>query len=35
MSKELEIQHTPVFTKNFDALNNEQIRFIINQGGSR
>ena len=35
MSKELEIQHTPVFTKNFDALNDEQIRFIINQGGSR
>ena len=35
MSKELEIQHTPVFTKNFDALRNDKLRFIINQGGSR
>jgi phage terminase large subunit len=35
MSKELEIQHTPVFTRNFDALNDEKVRFIINQGGSR
>jgi phage terminase large subunit len=35
MSKSLELQHTPVFTKNFDALNDERIRFIINQGGSR
>ena len=35
MSKSLELQHTPVFTKNFDALNDEKVRFIINQGGSR
>lgn len=35
MSKSLELQHTPVFTKNFDALNNDDIRFIVNQGGSR
>jgi phage terminase large subunit len=35
MSKSLELQHTPVFTKNFDALNNDNIRFIVNQGGSR
>ena len=35
MSKSLELQHTPVFSKNFDALNDEKVRFIINQGGSR
>ena len=35
MSKSLELQHTPVFSKNFDALNDSNIRFIINQGGSR
>ena len=35
MSKELSISHTPVFTKNFDALRNDKLRFIINQGGSR
>ena len=35
MSKSLDIQHTPVFSKNFDALNDEKVRFIINQGGSR
>jgi phage terminase large subunit len=35
MSKSLELQHTPVFTRNFDALNDEKVRFIINQGGSR
>jgi phage terminase large subunit len=35
MSKSLELQHTPVFTKNFEALNNDNIRFIVNQGGSR
>jgi phage terminase large subunit len=35
MSKELELKHTPVFSKNFDALNNPDVRFIINQGGSR
>jgi len=32
---ELVIKHTGVFTKNWEALNNSQIRFIINQGGSR
>jgi len=35
VSKSLDINHTPVFTRNFDALNNENIRFIVNQGGSR
>lgn len=35
MSKSLDIQHTPVFTRNFDALNNSEIRFVINQGGTR
>lgn len=32
---ELEIQHTSVFSKNLEAINNPDIRFIINQGGSR
>jgi phage terminase large subunit len=32
---ELTIKQTPVFNWNFDALNNDDIRFIINQGGSR
>jgi phage terminase large subunit len=32
---ELEIKHTTVFTKNFEQLNNDDIRFVINQGGSR
>lgn len=32
--KTLEIRHTPVFTKNRDALNSSA-RFIINQGGTR
>ena len=32
---ELEIQHTSVFTNNLEAINNPDIRFIINQGGSR
>jgi phage terminase large subunit len=31
----LEIKHTVVFTKNFEQLNNPDIRFIFNQGGSR
>jgi phage terminase large subunit len=31
----LEIKHTTVFDKNFDALNNDGIRFIFNQGGTR
>ena len=35
MGKSLDIKHTPVFTKDFDAFNNPDIRFIINQGGSR
>ena len=33
--KSLEIEHTPVFTKNFNYMNDDDIRFIINQGGSR
>jgi phage terminase large subunit len=32
---ELEIKHTGVFDKNYDALNDVNIRFLINQGGSR
>lgn len=32
---QLQIKHTPVFDRNFNALNDENIRFIINQGGSR
>jgi len=31
----LEIKHTPVFKKNYEALINNSKRFIINQGGSR
>jgi len=31
----LDIKHTGVFEKNWDALTDEGIRFIINQGGSR
>lgn len=33
--QELEIKHTSVFTKNLNALENKEIRFIINQGGTR
>lgn len=32
---QLTIKHTNIFKKNFDALNNNDYRFIINQGGSR
>ena len=32
---ELEIKHSGVFTKNYDALTNNDIRFIINMGGTR
>ena len=32
---ELTIKQTPVFNWNYDALNDDKIRFIINQGGSR
>lgn len=32
---ELKIKHTKVFTKNYEALQNDNIRFIINQGGTR
>ena len=31
----LEIKHTPVFEWNYNELDNSNIRFIINQGGSR
>jgi phage terminase large subunit len=31
----MEINSTIIFQKNWEALNNESIRFIINQGGSR
>jgi phage terminase large subunit len=33
--RELTIKHTGVFTKNFEALSNKDVRFILNQGGSR
>lgn len=33
--KSLEIEHTSVFNRNFEALKNDSIRFVINQGGSR
>lgn len=32
---QLTIKHTGVFKKNFEALKNEKVRFIINQGGTR
>lgn len=32
---ELTIKQTPVFNWNFDALNDDSVRFLINQGGSR
>jgi phage terminase large subunit len=32
---ELQIEHTPIFTKNLEAFQDPNIRFIINQGGSR
>lgn len=32
---ELEIKHSGVFTKNYDALTNNDIRFVINMGGTR
>ena len=31
----LDIKHTPVFTKNFEAIQDKNTRFIVNQGGSR
>lgn len=35
MSKGLEISHTKVFSWNFEALNDDNFRFIVNIGGSR
>ncbi len=35
MSRSLELKTTPVFSKNWDVINNDKIRFVINQGGSR
>ena len=35
MGRTLNIQHTSVFEKNFNAFNDDKIRYIINQGGSR
>jgi phage terminase large subunit len=32
---ELNIEHTNVFTRNYEALNDDSIRFVINQGSSR
>lgn len=31
----LNIKHTPVFERNWNEVNDESIRFIVNQGGSR
>ena len=33
--EELQIKTTPVFTKNYEALLNPDIRFIVNMGGTR
>lgn len=33
--RELELKHTKVFSKNYEAFNNPDIRFLVNQGGSR
>ena len=35
MGRTLEVKHTSVFAKNWNAYNNDSIRYIINQGGSR
>lgn len=35
MSRSLELKTTPVFSKNWDVINDDKFRFIINQGGSR
>ena len=32
---ELQIRHSKVFTQNAEAFSNDNVRFIINQGGSR
>ena len=32
---EISIQHTNVFTRNFEALENKEVRFVINQGSTR
>jgi phage terminase large subunit len=32
---ELNIRHTPVFSKNWNAFNDSNIRYIVNQGSSR
>jgi phage terminase large subunit len=35
VSKSLNIKHTEVFSWNYEALNDNDIRFVVNQGGSR
>jgi phage terminase large subunit len=35
MNNALKMRHTGVFTKNYKAFHDDNIRFIINQGGSR
>lgn len=35
MSRSLELKTTPVFSKNWDVINDDSVRFIVNQGGSR
>ena len=32
---ELVIKHTNVYTRNVEAMEDDSIRFIVNQGGSR
>jgi phage terminase large subunit len=32
---ELNIRHTTVFSKNWEAFNDSNIRYIVNQGSSR
>lgn len=35
MAKSIELKHTNVFKRSFDALNDKKVRFIIEQGGTR
>lgn len=35
MSKSLDISHTEVFERNWDAISDPNLRFLVNQGGSR
>lgn len=35
MGRTLNLEHTPVFSRNWELMDNEDVRFIFNQGGSR